>query len=111
MDGTHPASSTVKTMSKRSSLSPFFVLLSGPFAIARGGYLTTKRRSLRAAGGRVGTLQKIRMKEAISGLGRDKRLCAFNFKPVATGFFDLTSPPEAASCRPCSSYRRRSLDS
>jgi hypothetical protein len=37
-----------------------------------------------------------------------------NGKPVdatGTAFFDLTTPPEAASCRACSSYRQGSLDS
>ena len=52
--------------------------------------------------------------QATSASRRDKWLYAFDFKPLGptgTGFFDLTTPPEAASCRACSSNRQGSLDS
>jgi hypothetical protein len=58
--------------------------------------------------------KRVAKEQAISALRRDKWLCAFDFKPVgATGlaFFDLTTTPEAASCRACSSNRQGSLDS
>jgi hypothetical protein len=58
--------------------------------------------------------RSVAKKQAISASRRDKWLCAFNFKPVGapgTAFFDLTTPPEAASCRACSSNRQGSLDS
>jgi hypothetical protein len=58
--------------------------------------------------------KRVAKKQAISASGRDKWLCAFNFKPVGangTAFFDLTTPPEAASCRACSSNQQGSLDS
>jgi len=58
--------------------------------------------------------KSVAKERAISASRRDKWLCAFNFKPVGatgTAFFDLTTPPEAASCRACSSNRQGSLDS
>src|SRR5438045_7236817 len=45
-----------------------------------------------------------RKERAISLSRHDKWLSAFNFKSVGAGepaFFDLTTPPEAASCRAC----------
>ncbi len=58
--------------------------------------------------------RRVAKERAISASRRNKWLYPFNFKPVgATGtpFFDLTTLPEAASCRACSSYRQGSLDS
>jgi hypothetical protein len=89
-------------MSKRSSFRPFFPVVRGPIAIAVGGYFNTKLRRLRK-GKPMPTIQRrVAKEQAIWASSRDKWLCVFNFKPVGatgTAFFDLTTPPEAASCR------------
>src|SRR6266480_4554023 len=88
-------------MSKRSRFLPLFLVVTGPIAIVGSDYLNTKSLPLREANPMPPACKKER---AISLSRHDKWLCAFNFKPVSASepaFFDLTTPPEAASCRPC----------
>src|SRR5205823_14913541 len=82
IDDTHPASSTVKTISKRSRFLPLFLVVTGPIAIVGSDYINTKSLPLREANP---------MPRAA------ERNEPFRFRDTINGGVVLTSSPVGAS--------------
>src|SRR6266567_8638913 len=88
-------------MSKRSRFLPLFLIVTGPIAIVGSDYLNTKSLPLREANPMPPACKRnepFRFRDTINGCVLLTSSRSARAKPA---FFDLTTPPEAASCRPC----------